>query len=231
MAELEAKHPLRCRQCFGYVNPYWSFIKNGREFKCNLCRGVSEVPEQFFSPLDARGLPINAEDRPELSLSVYDFKVDSGYHSRACMGPHYVFVLDLTISSVDSAVPLKALLTLKSLIRDGLLAGGPEAHLSFLLLTDKISLLVFNEEMTNFQILSMNPLQKFESLPVHPRHLLVKAKDFSSAMLDRLEALGSGIGDSAFCLPSFFPVLQSLLMTTWYLPITSPASSAKEAAV
>lgn len=213
--EVEEKHPLRCRQCFGFVNPYWTYIKNGKEFRCNLCRGISEVPEAFFSPLDSQGLPINAEGRPEVSRAVYDFKVDSGYHSRACMGPHYVFILDLSTSSVDSGVPLKALLTLRSLIQEKQLAGGPDALLSFILLTDKISLLVFNEERQNFQILAMNPVQRFESLPIHPKHLLVRAKDFSGAMLDRLEALGSGIGDKAFSLPSFYPVLQSLLIASW----------------
>lgn len=219
--EVDAKHPLRCRQCFGFVNPYWSFLKNGKEFRCNLCRGISEVPEAFFSPLNTQGLPIDAERRPELCCSVYDFKVDSGYHSRACMGPHYVFVLDLSASSVDSGVPLKALLTVKKLVQDMQLAGGPDAYLSFVLLTEKISLLVFNEEQANFQIVSMNPVQRFQSLPVHPKQLLVKARDFTPAMLDRLEALGSGIGDRAASLPSFFPVLQSLLITSVYVTVTS----------
>ena len=190
-------------------------LKNGKEYKCNLCRAFGKIPESIFSPLDQTGVPIDAGQRPEISSAVYDFNVDPSYHSRECMGPHYVFIVDVSESAVETGVPEKTFQSVVSAVENGYLGGGKESKVAVLLLTDKLHLVVHNGETKNFQIVTLNTFQSFSTLPVHPDSMFMKSSEFNQKMIDTMMMFGSGIQDGVDSPKSQGFVLQALLVASW----------------
>lgn len=58
---------MRCKRCRTYINPYVSWLGNGRQWRCNVCGMVNDVPTAYFCHLDQDGHRTDKADRPELS--------------------------------------------------------------------------------------------------------------------------------------------------------------------
>jgi protein transport protein SEC24 len=46
---------VRCKKCRTYINPFVSWLDNGRRWRCNVCGTVNDVPSAYFQHLDANG--------------------------------------------------------------------------------------------------------------------------------------------------------------------------------
>lgn len=102
--------PLRCRRCRCYVNPSMQFTHTQR-FVCNICQFPNNVvPEEYASYLDANGYRVDKYIRPELHRSVYDILVPKEYNfggaERESKPLHYVFLIDISESSVKQNLPV-----------------------------------------------------------------------------------------------------------------------------
>eukprot|EP01036_Dinobryon_divergens_P040254 gene40254-53196_t len=64
---------VRCKRCRTYINPFVSWVDNGRRWRCNICGMVNEVPTSYFSHLDQNGQRRDKEQRPELSRCSVEF--------------------------------------------------------------------------------------------------------------------------------------------------------------
>ncbi|KAH3670349.1 hypothetical protein WICMUC_004845 [Wickerhamomyces mucosus] len=93
----------RCRRCRTYINPYVEFIDRGAKWKCNLCSLKNDVPSGFDYN-EAIGLAANRNERAELNYSVVEFIAPQQYMVRPPQPLVYVFVIDVSISSIQSGL-------------------------------------------------------------------------------------------------------------------------------
>ncbi|GJQ10688.1 hypothetical protein GpartN1_g2479.t1 [Galdieria partita] len=92
---------IRCRRCRAYINYLSMFVDGGRKFRCNFCGFLSDVPSDYYCPLDNSGRRLDANERPELTCGSVDFVAPSEYMVRPPMPPTYLFVIDVSASSVS----------------------------------------------------------------------------------------------------------------------------------
>ena len=74
--------PLRCQRCRAYINCHVRFVSGGNQYVCSVCRFVNDVPQSYYSPLNANGTRHDFIARPELSRGSVDFVATSAYMSR-----------------------------------------------------------------------------------------------------------------------------------------------------
>lgn len=70
---------IRCKRCRTYVNPFVSWIDNGRRWRCNICGMLNDVPTSYFSHLDSNGQRRDKDQRPELSRCSVEFVAPGSY--------------------------------------------------------------------------------------------------------------------------------------------------------
>jgi protein transport protein SEC24 len=84
---------VRCKRCRTYINPFVSWVDNGRRWRCNICGMLNDVPTSYFSHLDANGLRRDRAQRPELSKCSVEFVAPGDYMVRPPQPPVYYFVI------------------------------------------------------------------------------------------------------------------------------------------
>lgn len=99
-----AEGPVRCRRCKAYINAGVTFVDGGRRFQCNLCRGISEVPEHYFCNLDHLGRRHDLHMRPELSRGTVEYTATKEYCARDPKAAGFVFVIDVSYASIQSGM-------------------------------------------------------------------------------------------------------------------------------
>ncbi|CAN0543648.1 unnamed protein product, partial [Laminaria digitata] len=57
---------VRCKQCRTYINPYVGWMSNGRQWRCNVCGMVNDVPSSYQCHLGQDGQRTDKAERPEL---------------------------------------------------------------------------------------------------------------------------------------------------------------------
>lgn len=99
-----ADGPVRCRRCKAYLNPGVVFVDGGRRFQCNLCKGVSEVPEHYFCNLDHTGRRHDVSIRPELYLGSVEYAATKDYCARPPEPTGFLFVIDVSYASIQAGM-------------------------------------------------------------------------------------------------------------------------------
>ena len=120
--------PIRCSKCRCFINPYWEWKGNGEIVKCNLCHSNMKIDDKHYAPLGESGLPINYEERPELYKGTYEFKVGEDFSSRPPSDPTYLFLIDVSSSSLESGIPHMVFSSLRKLIEEKKLNGEDKAR-------------------------------------------------------------------------------------------------------
>ncbi|KAH8097838.1 hypothetical protein JL720_753 [Aureococcus anophagefferens] len=80
---------VRCKKCRAYVNPFVSWVNNGRQWRCNVCGFVNDVPNSYFCQLDPEtGERRDKQQRPELCKGSVELVAPGEYmvrrRSRRC---------------------------------------------------------------------------------------------------------------------------------------------------
>ncbi|KGG52900.1 hypothetical protein DI09_127p60 [Mitosporidium daphniae] len=109
LIESGPKGPIRCDGCRAYMNPFMKFIDHGRKFKCNLCQFDSIVPDEYFCNLDATGKRCDISSRPELHLGTIDMTVTQDYCNRTLSRPKILFLIDVSLSSIQCGLAQTAI--------------------------------------------------------------------------------------------------------------------------
>ncbi|XP_071503728.1 protein transport protein Sec24C-like [Diadema antillarum] len=98
--------PVRCIRCKAYMCSFMQFVEGGRRFQCAFCGGLTEVPPEFFQPLDHMGKRVDMYERPELSLGTFEFLATTDYckNNKLPPPPAYIFMIDVTYQSVKTGM-------------------------------------------------------------------------------------------------------------------------------
>ncbi|KAK6205412.1 protein transport protein SEC24 [Scheffersomyces amazonensis] len=93
----------RCRRCKGYINPFVSFVENGRRWRCNFCNLLNDIPSNFEYD-EISGQVKNKFDRVELNHAVVEFLAPKEYMVRTPPPIVYTFIIDVSVSAVQSGL-------------------------------------------------------------------------------------------------------------------------------
>ncbi|CAI4398627.1 BBF_HP2_G0026450.mRNA.1.CDS.1 [Saccharomyces cerevisiae] len=93
---------VRCRRCRSYMNPFVTFIEQGRRWRCNFCRLANDVPMQMdqSDPND----PKSRYDRNEIKCAVMEYMAPKEYTLRQPPPATYCFLIDVSQSSIKSGL-------------------------------------------------------------------------------------------------------------------------------
>ena len=108
--------PFRCSRCKAYVNPYFTWLNEGRKAQCNMCLVENDVPSSYFCSTNEFGKRLDRDRRPELCYGTYDIKAPSNFSIREPMKPTFVFMLDCSIQAFESGFFHQSLQSIKSCI-------------------------------------------------------------------------------------------------------------------
>ncbi|KII60596.1 Protein transport protein Sec24C [Thelohanellus kitauei] len=112
--------PIRCRRCRAYVNPYIQFVNGGKNFRCNICSCVNDVPDSYFCNLDQSGTRLDYADRPELIYGTYNYETTASYcRNNKLKAPFIIFLIDVTYTAISSGMVQQVTTTLSSMISQG----------------------------------------------------------------------------------------------------------------
>ncbi|KAI8146864.1 hypothetical protein BJV82DRAFT_509103 [Fennellomyces sp. T-0311] len=93
----------RCRRCRTYINPYITFVEGGQRWKCNMCFLLNDVPAAFdYDPVNQRAA--DRWKRAELNYGCVEFVAPTEYMVRPPQAPAYIFIIDVSHSSIQSGM-------------------------------------------------------------------------------------------------------------------------------
>lgn len=179
---------VRCKRCRTYINPFVSWVNNGRQWRCNICGYVNEVPSTYFSHLDDSGQRRDKESRPELSKGSVELVAPSEYMLRPPQAPVYVFVLDVSAGAIASGMLQTAVETIKACLDD--LPGQPRTQIGFIAFDSSVCFFNLKAALSQPQMLCVPDLEEL-FLPV-PDDLLVnlgESRHVIDALLDALPTM------------------------------------------
>ncbi|KAK6141575.1 hypothetical protein DH2020_024676 [Rehmannia glutinosa] len=199
---------IRCRRCRTYVNPYVSFTDNGRKWRCNICSLLNDVPSEYFAHLDASGRRVDLEQRPELVKGSVEFIAPAEYMVRPPMPPLYFFLIDVSISAVQSGMLEVMAQTIKSCLDS--LPGYPRTQIGFITYDSTIHFYNMKSSLTQPQMMVVSDLDDI-FVPL-PDDLLVNLSESRTVVETFLDSLPSMFQENMNVESAFGPALKAAFM-------------------
>lgn len=78
---------MRCKKCRTYINPFVGWLGNGRQWRCNVCGMVNEIPTSYMCHLDQNGVRTDKAQRPELSQASVELVRTNATVARKALRP------------------------------------------------------------------------------------------------------------------------------------------------
>lgn len=188
---------VRCKRCRTYINPYVSWVENGRRWRCNLCGMLNDVPTSYFSHLDQRGQRRDRDQRPELSRACVEFIAPEDYMVRPPQPPVYFFAIDVSCGTASGMLQ-----SCVNAIRESLnsLPGSSRTQFGLITFDSTIHFYNLKSSLKAPQMLVVSDLND-PVLPL-PEDLLVNLQESRSvieALLDSLPAMFARSPGGAAC--------------------------------
>ncbi|KAL8530463.1 hypothetical protein ACS0TY_007489 [Phlomoides rotata] len=199
---------IRCRRCRTYVNPYVTFTDNGRKWRCNICALLNDVPSDYFAPVDATGRRVDLDQRPELIKGSVEFIAPAEYMVRPPMPPLYFFLIDVSISAVQSGVLEVMAQTIKSCLDS--LPGSTRTQIGFITYDSTIHFYNMKSSLVQPQMMVVSDLDDI-FVPL-PDDLLVNLSESRSVVEAFLDSLPSMFQDNVNVESAFGPALKAAFM-------------------
>lgn len=93
----------RCRNCRTYINPFVTFLSQGRRWRCNMCLRIHDVPADFdYDPV--RREPVERSERAELMSATVEYIAPSEYMVRPPQPCVYLFLIDASTHAIASGL-------------------------------------------------------------------------------------------------------------------------------
>ena len=177
---------VRCRKCRTYVNPFISWLDNGRRWRCNVCGALNDVPAPYFHPLDpATGQRRDKYERMELCKGSVEFVAPGEYMVRPPQPAVYVFVVDVSYAAVAAGVVARAAATIKAALDE--LPGEPRTQFGLVTFDSTVHFYNFKPGLKQPQVLVVPDIA--ELFIPQPEDLLVNLKEARGVIDQLLDAL------------------------------------------
>lgn len=172
---------VRCKRCRTYINPFVSWVENGRRWRCNICGMLNDIPNPYFSHLDQNGQRRDKDQRPELSRCSVEFVAPGDYMVRPPQPPVYFFVIDVSTSAGTSGM----LTSLVTAIKNSLdtLPGCPRTQIGFITFDNSVHFYNLKSTLKAPQMLVVSDVS--DLIMPSPEDLLTNLQE-SRAVVDML---------------------------------------------
>eukprot|EP00638_Chattonella_subsalsa_P000347 CAMPEP_0117751506 /NCGR_PEP_ID=MMETSP0947-20121206/11015_1 /TAXON_ID=44440 /ORGANISM="Chattonella subsalsa, Strain CCMP2191" /LENGTH=975 /DNA_ID=CAMNT_0005569899 /DNA_START=115 /DNA_END=3040 /DNA_ORIENTATION=- len=178
---------MRCKRCRTYINPFVSWIENGRRWRCNVCGMVNEVPTSYFCHLDADGQRRDKDQRPELAKGSVEFVAPGEYMVRPPQPPVFMFVIDVSTAALQSGMVACAVETIKQSLKS--MPGNPRTQIGFVTFDSTVHFYNLKSSLSQPQCYVVSDLEDI-FLPC-PEDLLVNLSESMDVIEALLESLPS----------------------------------------
>eukprot|EP01083_Nonionella_stella_P130665 396613_1 len=122
---------MRCKECRGYINPYVRWTDNGARWVCSMCGRTNDTPDHYYAALDENGYRVDVLERPELSQGSVEIIAPQEYTVRPPMPPTFVFVIDVSVTSVRSGMLRLLCQTVRETL-DSIKGSGARTRIAFI---------------------------------------------------------------------------------------------------
>lgn len=197
---------IRCRRCRSYVNPFVQWLDHGRKWRCNLCFMVNDCPEPFRGRVNERGQRLDQDEKTELAFGSVEYVAPKEYMMRAPQPPLYVFLLDVSTTSVNSSIPSIFASTLQASLAD--ICEDERALVAFIAFDSKLHFFGLDPAFSQPQMLVVSELDDIQ-LPAPASRLLVRAAEARDNIDALLEGLPTMFEDNADSRSALGPALQA----------------------
>ena len=176
---------VRCKRCRTYINPFVTWLENGRRWRCNVCSQLNDTQSAYFCHLDEKNQRRDIAQRPELSKSVVEWMAPSEYMVRAPQAPAYFFVIDVSATAVRTGMLASAANAIRQSLDE--LPGGERVMVGFITFDTAVHYYSLKPKTSNPQMMVVGDLKEL-FVPV-PDDLLVYLKDSRAAVESLLDNL------------------------------------------
>uniref|UniRef100_A0A0G4F9A2 Uncharacterized protein n=1 Tax=Chromera velia CCMP2878 TaxID=1169474 RepID=A0A0G4F9A2_9ALVE len=183
---------VRCKRCRTYINPFVQWEANGRRWLCNLCGYVNETPSFYYCSLDDTARRSDRFERPELCNGSVEYIAPGEYMVRPPQPPVFVFVIEATISSVQSGLLQAAVASIKECFQSGHMPGmqpnNSRCQIGIITFDSAVHFYSLDQSQQLPQMLVVPDLDDL-FLPTLPENLVVNAKESETVITSLLDML------------------------------------------
>ncbi|KAK1937525.1 putative Sec 24 protein transport protein [Babesia divergens] len=176
----------RCTRCRTYINPFVQFDGSRRYWTCNLCGVSNETPSRYVN------LPVNGDKDslpPELKTGVVNYIASADYMVRPPQAPTIMFVIDVSVSSVNSGMLETVCQTISDLIENHLLPGDQRTLVGIVTYDTSVHFYQMSGPERNLSIMVVSDLEDL-FLPL-PGEILLNVSESADDILNLLSLLPS----------------------------------------
>eukprot|EP00439_Symbiodinium_sp_Y106_P037074 s7461_g4.t1 len=185
---------VRCKQCRTYVNPFVQWEANGRRWNCNLCGFSQLTPDTYYASLDESGKRMDRFQRAELHKGAVEYIAPGEYMVRPPQPPVFMFVIDVSYTSVVTGLLNTVVASIKEAIQSGNIPGGQRVQVGIITFDTSLHFYNLNSNLSQPQMLVVSDLEDL-FLPL-PDDILVPLAESEAAILNLLDSLPSIFGET-----------------------------------
>jgi len=179
---------VRCKRCRTYINPFVTWETNGRRWVCNLCGFASETPNAYYCNLDEQGNRMDRAERPELCSGTVEYIAPGEYMVRPPQPPVFLFLIDVSLASVQSGMLATVVASIKETLEGGLIPNADQRlQVGIITFDNSVQFYKLNPNLTSPQMLVVSDLEEL-FLPL-PDDVLVNATECNTSIISLLDAL------------------------------------------
>lgn len=201
----------RCRVCRTYINPFVTFLAQGKRWRCNMCQRVHDLPADFdYDPVLRQH--IERADRPELTSATVEYIAPSEYMVRAPQPCVYLFLIDVSYSAVSSGMLQTVCNTILSNIDD--ITGDSRTKVGFITYDHTVQFYQLNPESSQPKMMVMTDVEDvFIPSPTDLIVNLQESKDIVKQLLTSLPNMFANSTSTFSCLGPALLAAKEMLST------------------
>ena len=184
---------VRCRRCRTYINPFVMWEASGRRWTCNLCGFSNETVNTYFGPLDSSGKRADRYEHAELCHGSVDYIAPAEYMVRPPQPPAFLFLIDVTSTSVNSGMLDVVCATIRDLIlspeSEKRFPGGERCQIGIMTFDTSIHFYNLSSALKNPQMIVVNDFEGGEMFVPIAEEVMVPLYENQNSVLALLDAL------------------------------------------
>lgn len=196
---------VRCKRCRTYINPFVTWVDNGRRWRCNLCGSANDVSSAYFCHLNADGTRTDVHERPELRNGSVEIIAPAEYMMRPPQPPVFMFVIDVSANAVASGMLQSCVETILDKLDD--LPGGDRTKVGFITFDKTVHFYNLKAGLKAPQVMVVPDIAEL-FIPI-PDDLLVNLSDSLEVVTMLLELMPSMYGNTTHTETALGPALRA----------------------